>query len=109
MHGYEWKPRRRLFDVLNSQGLQANQDVRFLSNSGDEVRAPTELVTPAGEHVLDWFQITMRVTLLTQFIGGVAHRDKTKRARLLKALQRIKWLLRCGNLQRALAVARIAS
>jgi len=81
----------------------------FLSDSGDEVSALTECVTPAREHALDRFHITMRETLLTQFIGGVAHRDKTKRARLLKALQRIKWLLRCGNLQRALAVARIAS
>ena len=108
MHGYEWKPRRRLFDVLNSQGLQANQDVRFLSNSGDEVRAPTELVTPAGEHVLDWFQITMRVTLLTQFIGGAAHRNETRSAERLKALQRIKWLLWDVNLQRTLAVKRIA-
>jgi len=40
MHGYQWKPKRRLFDILKSRGLQANEDVTFLSNSGDEVRAP---------------------------------------------------------------------
>jgi hypothetical protein len=104
VHGYDRKPKRRLFDVLKSQGLQANQDVTFLTDGGDEVRALTEFVTPAGEHVLDWFHITMRVTVLTQFIRGVAHHDETKSAELLKSLERIKWLLWHGNLQRALTV-----
>jgi hypothetical protein len=67
---------------LKSQGLQANQDVTFLTDGGDEVRALTEFVTPAGEHVLDWFHITMGVTMLTQFIRGVGHHDETKSAEL---------------------------
>jgi len=50
----------------------------------------------------------MRVTLLTQFIGGAAHRDETRSAERLKALQRIKWLLWHVNVQSALAVNRIA-
>lgn len=104
VHGYDRKPKRRLFDVLKSQGLQANQDVTFLTDGGGEVRALTELVTPASEHVLDWFHITMRVTVLTQFIRGVAHHDEIKGAELLKSLERIKWLLWHGNLQRAIAV-----
>jgi len=104
VHTYDPKPKRRLFDLLKSQGLQANQDVTFLTDGGDEVRALTEFVTPAGEHVLDWFHITMRVTVLTQFIRGVAHHDETKSAELLKSLERIKWLLWHGNLQRALTV-----
>ena len=90
--------------MLKSQGLQANQDVTFLTDGGDEVRALTELVTPASEHVLDWFHITMRVTVLTQFIRGVAHHDEIKGAELLKSLERIKWLLWHGNLQRTIAV-----
>jgi len=53
VHGYDSKPKRRLFDVLKSQGLQANQDVTFLTDGGEEVRAMTELVTPGSEHVLD--------------------------------------------------------
>ena len=103
-HGYDRKPKRRLFDMLKSQGLQANQDVTFLTDGGDEVRALTEFVTPAGEHVPDWFHITMRITVLTQFIRGVAHHDEAKSAELLKSLERIKWLLWHGNLQRALTV-----
>ncbi len=69
-HGYDQKPKRRLFDLLRSQGLQANQDVTFLTDGGEEVRALTEYVTPASEHVLDWFHITMRLTVLGQYAVG---------------------------------------
>jgi hypothetical protein len=75
VHGYNPKLKRRLFDVLKSQRLQANQDVTFLTDGGEEVRALTELVTPASEHVLDWFHITMRLTVLAQYARGVAHHD----------------------------------
>ncbi len=44
--------------MLKSQGLQANQDVIFLTDGGEEVRSLTELVTPEAEHVLDWFRAT---------------------------------------------------
>jgi hypothetical protein len=96
------KPKRRLFDVLKSQGLQANQDVTFLTDGGEEVRALSELVTPASEHVLDWFHITMRLTVLGQYARGVAHYDDAEGARLLTSLDRIKWLLWHGNQHRAL-------
>jgi hypothetical protein len=39
VHGYDLKSKRRLFDLLKSQGLQANQDVTFLTDGGEEVRA----------------------------------------------------------------------
>jgi hypothetical protein len=61
VHGYDSKPKRRLLDVLKSQGLQPNQDVTFLTAGGEEIRALTELVTPESEHVLDWFHITTRL------------------------------------------------
>jgi hypothetical protein len=47
MHGYDPKPKRPLFDTLKSQGLQGNQDVTFLTDRGEEIRALTELVTRA--------------------------------------------------------------
>jgi hypothetical protein len=68
VHGYDRKPKRRLFELLKSQGLQANQDVTFLTNGGEEVRSLTELVTPEAEHVLDWFHITMRLTVLASML-----------------------------------------
>jgi hypothetical protein len=100
-HGYDHKPKRRLFDMLKSQGLQANQDVTFLTDGGEEVRALTERVTPQAEHVLDWFHITMRLTVLGQYARGVAQLDQTLSDRLLADIERIKWLLWHGNQYRA--------
>lgn len=37
--------------MLKSQGLQANQDVTFLIDGGEEIRALTDLVTPGWEHI----------------------------------------------------------
>jgi hypothetical protein len=96
VHGYDRKPKRRLFDVLRSQGPQANQDVTFLTD-GEEVRALTQRITPGSEHVLDWFHITMRVTVLKQYARGVAHHDEAAGQRLLESLESIKWLLWHGN------------
>ena len=101
VHGYDCKPKRRLFDVLKSQGLQPNQDVTFLADGGEEIRALTELVTPKFEHVLDWFHITMRVTVLEQYARGVAHHDAAAGQRLLDSLESIKWLLWHGNQHRS--------
>ena len=92
-HTYDAKPKRRLFDLLRSQGLQANQDVTFLIDGGEEVRALTEFVTPEAEHVLDWFHITMRLTVLCQYARGVTNHDETAGKRLLADLERIKWFL----------------
>jgi hypothetical protein len=102
VHGYDRRPKRRLVEVPREQGLQANQDVTFLTDGGDEVRAMTELVTPEAEHVLDWFHIAMRLTVLEQYARGVAHCDEKEGARLLRALEGIKWLLWHGNQHRAL-------
>ena len=35
---YDTKPKRRLFEMLKSQGMQMNQAVTFLSDGGDTVR-----------------------------------------------------------------------
>src|SRR3954447_23227661 len=101
VHSYDCKPKRRVFDVLKSQGLQPNQDVTFLTDGGEEIRALTELLTPESEHVLDWFHITMRVTVLEQYARGVAHHDAAAGERLLDSLKSIKWLLWHGNQHRS--------
>src|ERR1700733_3309292 len=64
-------------------------------------RTGLELSTPELEHVLDWFHITMRVTVLEQYARGVAHHDAAAGARLLAELERSKWLLWHGNQHRA--------
>jgi hypothetical protein len=53
------RPRKRLMHVLNSQGMQANQQITFLSDGADNVRDLQYRMYPESEHVLDWFHVTM--------------------------------------------------
>jgi hypothetical protein len=75
--------------------------VTFLTDGGEEIRALTEFVTPESEHVLDWFHITMRITVLSKYTRGVAQHDDAAGKSLLATLERIKWLLWHGNRYRA--------
>ncbi len=43
---YETKPKRRLFELLRSQGLQAHQLVTFLSDGADDVREVPRSLSP---------------------------------------------------------------
>ena len=88
VHRYDRKPKRRLFDVLKSQGPQPNQDVMFLIDGGEAIRALTELATPESEHVFDWFHTAMRVTVLEQYARGGVHHDEAVGQRLLDSYQR---------------------
>jgi hypothetical protein len=47
----------------------------------------------------------MRLTVLEQYARGVAHHDEAEGARLLRGLERLKWLLWHGNRYRALQQA----
>jgi hypothetical protein len=68
---YDAKPKRRLYEVLKSQGLQMNQQVVFLSDGGDTVRSLQRYLSPESEHLLDWFHITMRLTVMKQMTKGM--------------------------------------
>src|SRR5271166_4199756 len=52
---YDEKPKRRLFELLKSQGMQPNQQVDFLSDGGEDVRNVQLYLNPQAEHLLDWF------------------------------------------------------
>ncbi len=100
--GYDSKPRRRLFEVLNAQGMQMNQAVTFLTYGGDTVRDLTEGLNPLAEHILDWFHITMRLTVLSQMAKGVSAQHKGETFE--KDLERVKWFLWHGNVYKTLQV-----
>ncbi len=51
------KPKRRLFEVLKSQGHQMNQQLTFLYDGGDTVRDLQLYLNPHAEHLLDWFHL----------------------------------------------------
>jgi len=53
------KPRRRLWELVKSQGLQDHQQVVFMSDGGEDVRRVQTYLHPGSEHWIDWFHITM--------------------------------------------------
>jgi hypothetical protein len=71
VQSFDTKPKRRLFDLLTSQGMQANQQITFFSDGADTVRALPEYLHPRAEHILDWFHLTMRLTVLFQCARGL--------------------------------------
>jgi hypothetical protein len=58
--------KRRLRAVLERQGLPVDQPVTVLTDGGDSVRALVSDLPAGSEHVLDWFHVTMRLTVLGQ-------------------------------------------
>jgi hypothetical protein len=63
---FDTKPKRRLFDLLSAQGMQANQQVTFFTDGGNTIQEVAEYLHPHAEHILDWFHLTMRLTVLQQ-------------------------------------------
>ena len=108
---YDTKPKRRLHEVLKSQGLQMNQQVVFLSDGGETVREMQAYLSPESEHLLDWFHITMRLTVMGQLVKGMSTELKpddrypltpSVLASLDKHLESVKWNLWHGNVPHAL-------
>lgn len=108
MTSYDTKPKRRVFETLRSQGMQRNQSVTFLSDGGDNVRQLQLYLNPRSEFLLDWFHITMRLTVMRQMVKGLAADFKlgeTTPAQLEEELERLKWYLWHGNVFQALILS----
>jgi hypothetical protein len=105
---YDAKPKRRLFELLKSQGMQFNQQVTFLSDGGEDVRDLQSYLHPEAEYILDWFHVTMRLTVMGQYAKGLPEKageedeEYELRAEAATLLERIKHFLWHGNLLRAL-------
>jgi hypothetical protein len=99
---YDPKPRRRLWEVMKSQGMQENQQVVFLSDGGEDIRQVREYLHPNSEHVIDWFHITMRLTVLQQQRKTLEETQPEAGAEMSQQLESIKHLLWHGNVAEAL-------
>lgn len=88
---------------MKSQGMQMNQQVTFLSDGDDTVRALQLYLNPNAKHLLDWFHITMRITVMKQMAKGLELAPEDLKATTLKALEHIKWNLWHGKVWRAVA------
>jgi hypothetical protein len=114
VQAFDAKPRRRLFELLKSQGMAMNQKVTFLSDGGDDVRKVQQYLNPEAEYWLDWFHITMRITVMKQMAKGLAKEGKepvqtagapavaAERKSMEEELQSLKWNLWHGNVESAL-------
>ena len=103
VQSFDEKPKRRLHEILREQGLQMNQEITFLTDGGDTVRNLAADMSPCAEHVLDWFHLTMRLTVLGQYVRGLAHHDEEQARHAERELKRIKGYLWNGNHRAALA------
>jgi hypothetical protein len=95
------KPKRWLYEVLQSQGFQLNQQITFLSDGEDAVRNLQLYMSPEAEHILDWFHLAMRLTVLGQYAKGLVHHDQTLGEEIREKIERLKWALWHGNLYKA--------
>ena len=82
--------------------MQANQQVVFLSDGGEDIRQLREYLHPNGEHVIDWFHITMRLTVLQQQTKALAEQRPETGAAVSKQLDSVKHPLWHGNTEEAL-------
>ena len=99
---YDEKPRRRMWELLKSQGMQENQQVVFMSDGGENVRRMQEYLHPCSEHLIDWFHITMRLTVLQQQTKALKEERPQTGADISKRLESVKHLLWHGNTEEAL-------
>ena len=114
MPTYDTKPKRRLYEVLTSHGMAANQQVTFLTDGGEDIRELPCYLNPQAEHLLDWFHITMRITVMTDMAKSLQPPPPDPDLELSVAtatkligeirddLPRLKWFLWHDNVFRAL-------
>ena len=96
------KPKRRLHEVLHAQGLQMNQEMTFLSDGDDTLRALQMEMSPKATHILDWFHLTMKLTVLGQFGKGLMQSEAVVGEQIRDQIERLKWSLWHGQVDKAL-------
>ncbi|NET47130.1 ISKra4 family transposase [Okeania sp. SIO2B3] len=101
-YSYDDKPKRRIFEVLKSQGMQPHQQVTVISDGDEKIRELLWGLNPSTEHILDWFHITMRITVMNQMAKGLTTKDFKLRKSIKEDLTSVKWYLWHGNVYKAL-------
>lgn len=101
---YDDKPKRRVYEMLQSQGFQLNQNITFLSDGGDTVRDLQHYLSPQSEHILDWFHITMRITVMRNMVKSLPElvEEGLTTEQADRYLESAKWYLWHGNVYLAL-------
>jgi len=95
-------PKRRLYEVLQSQGLPMNQEITFLSDGDDTLRKLQLEMSPMATHLLDWFHLTMRLTVWDQYGKGLVQCEAGLGEAIRDKIERLKWSLWHGQVDKAL-------
>jgi hypothetical protein len=99
---YDTNPSQRLSILLQSQGGQDTPQLTFLSDGGETVRNLPVQLYPEATHLIDWFHLTMRVTVLGQYIKGLIRLNREVGEGIQQKLESVKWLLWHGKVDKAL-------
>jgi hypothetical protein len=102
VYDYDTKLEKRIFKVLKSQGMQMNQQLTFLSDGDDKLRELIFGMNPNIEYILDWFHLTMRLTVINQIAKGIKPKFLKVSPDIFEQLNGIKWYLWHGNVFKAL-------
>ena len=98
VQSHDDKPKRRLNTILKDQGWKENQSITFMTDGADNLLNIARDMAPASEHLLDWFHITMRITVMGQYVKGLAHHNPDEADVTGSQLRRVKGFLWNGNL-----------
>ncbi len=90
---------RTLFGIIPVEGVRVyrcaceknSPQTTFLSDGADNLRELQFNLYPESQHILDWFHITMRLTVLKQYAKGVSKNDPKLGTELLDSLTSTKW------------------
>jgi hypothetical protein len=79
---FDQNHKHRFLEHLKAHGLTNEQKIVFFSDGGESVRSLQKNLSPNAQHVLDWFHITMRLTVLGQYAKGLPDVLGLKKANL---------------------------
>src|SRR4030095_787210 len=96
------KSKRRLYEVLRSQDFQMNQEITFLSDGNDSLRQLQREMSPKATHILDWYHLSMKLTVLGQYGKGLVQCEAVLGAAICDQIERLKWSLWHGQVDKAL-------
>jgi hypothetical protein len=100
--GHDEKPKRRLHELLVDQGVAMNQEVTFMSDGACNLRDLQYYMRPNAEHVLDYFHIAMRITVLQQMARGLPPPLSAAAPAAVATLESVRRYLWHGNVGKAL-------
>jgi hypothetical protein len=100
------RERLQLSGVLRGLGATSATPITVLTDGAEGPRSLGEAASPGPtRHVLDWFHLAMRVQHIAQTVRGwpgATDKDRQNGALFAETIERIRWRLWHGQVQRAL-------